>query len=703
METFGRTLNIPFELFGTLMLFAMFWLLFYRLNYEDRVPESKTRRILLIIGMALYRPLLCIPLPGLLRILLPFAQIAVLAWLAGGKKRSVWIAAVYYCGITVSIDTIATAMVLGLTGNPAFSDKDLYFYGGISIYIVLFTATLVFYFVMRTVPQNTINRIPLPVWIIPLIIQPAGTIALYVPMDSLLTQLEAGYNNFLFLGSLLLILLVLNLVIFFIFVKLISGYSARLLAGEINKTPPLYSPHSGLSPEFIEKYGLSNRQTEITEALLRGKPDKEIAVLLDIATSTVRVHVKTIYQKTGVPGRYALMSLVGLGVNNAEEREPGLSADAQGATHVTVFLESGLDQGRRFRPLNFLVILLCLCGAAFCINLFRLDLFGSFENKNEVPVGTVIITNDIVRRRMANRVLWDRLTVDSPVYSGDQIRTTDFSNVTLHIENNSIDLNEKTLIRIQRLPDGEDSILIELSEGNLVLTTVAGGGNLVLDLMGRQVEAAPGTILSASAGKDGAIMQVSEGSATLSWDGQRREIASGTMIALDTKSATIQEAVAQPNAVPSEPRVPVEPVIELVEIVPTEQALLEPVPQPLLAAPLNLQPPIGYRIGIEQLKDSNSIVFTWSATQEANAYIFTLFKASQDSDGGRQQIIRVPPVDRRNWTLENLETLGEGTFIWQVEAVIISSSGIIERQGRLAESSFVIDIPRSGMVEINEE
>ncbi|MDR0315969.1 MAG: hypothetical protein LBH97_03610, partial [Treponema sp.] len=79
METFGRTLNIPFELFGTLMLFAMLWLLFYQLNYQ----ESKTKRILLIIGMALYRPLLCIPLPGLLRILLPFALIAVLAWLAG--------------------------------------------------------------------------------------------------------------------------------------------------------------------------------------------------------------------------------------------------------------------------------------------------------------------------------------------------------------------------------------------------------------------------------------------------------------------------------------------------------------------------------------------------------------------------------------------------------------------------------------------
>jgi hypothetical protein len=372
----------------------------------------------------------------------------------------------------------------------------------------------------------------------------------------------------------------------------------------------------------------------------------------------------------------------------------------------------------RFRPLNFLVILLCLCGAAFCINLFRLDLFSSFDNKNEEPVGTIILVNDLVRRRMANRIFWDNLTADSPVYSGDQIRTTDFSNVTLHIENNSIDLNEKTLIRIQRSPDGGDSIQIELTEGNLVLTTVAGAGNLVLDLMGRQVEAAPGTILSASAGRDGAIMQVSEGYATLSWDGQSRGIAAGTMIALDTRGAeqTIQEVAYRPDAVLPDPAIEPPGSQVPMELIPTEQTpaelvSVELVPQPqivgpqvpaLLAAPLNLQPPVGYRIGIEQLRESNSIVFSWSATQGANAYIFTLYKASLDAIDGRQQIIRVPPVNRRNWTLENLETLGEGTFIWQVEAVNMVA-GTIERQGRIAENSFVIDIPRSGMVEINEE
>jgi hypothetical protein len=221
--------------------------------------------------------------------------------------------------------------------------------------------------------------------------------------------------------------------------------------------------------------------------------------------------------------------------------------------------------------------------------------------------------------------------------------------------------------------------------------------------MGRQVEAAPGTVLSASAGKDGAVMQVSEGTATLTGDGRRREIASGTMVALDAKGAeqTVQEAPvpSEPVIEPSGPQVSGTQVPPP-ELVPTES---EPVPQPVpttrLAAPLNLQPPEGHRIGIEQLKESNSIVFTWSAVQGADAYIFTLYK---ETDDGRRQIIRVPPGSRRDRILENIETLGDGTFIWQVEAVTVSS-GTVERRGRIAENSFVINIPRSGMVEINEE
>jgi DNA-binding CsgD family transcriptional regulator len=81
---------------------------------------------------------------------------------------------------------------------------------------------------------------------------------------------------------------------------------------EPGKTPIEYSTQGGLNSEFTKKYGLSNRQAEVTGVLLQGKSDKEIAALLNIALNTVQTHLKHIYRKTGVRGRYALMALVGL-------------------------------------------------------------------------------------------------------------------------------------------------------------------------------------------------------------------------------------------------------------------------------------------------------------------------------------------------------------------------------------------------------
>jgi hypothetical protein len=130
-----------------------------------------------------------------------------------------------------------------------------------------------------------------------------------------------------------------------------------------------------------------------------------------------------------------------------------------------------------------------------------------------------------------------------------------------------------------------------------------------------------------------------------------------------------------------------------------EPVVAPPESVPLLPVPLNRLPPTGHRIGIEQLKESDSFVFTWSAVQGANAYIFTLY---QETANGRRQIIRVPPGSRRSWTLENIATLGRGNFIWQVEAVNINSSGAIEKRGSIGENTFIIDIPRPGPVQIED-
>jgi DNA-binding CsgD family transcriptional regulator len=84
------------------------------------------------------------------------------------------------------------------------------------------------------------------------------------------------------------------------------------------RKPSAYSPLGGLSPEFIEKHSLTKREAGLTEILLRGKSNKDIGALLEITLNTVQVHLKHIYRKTGVRGRYELMALVSMRVKNEE-------------------------------------------------------------------------------------------------------------------------------------------------------------------------------------------------------------------------------------------------------------------------------------------------------------------------------------------------------------------------------------------------
>jgi hypothetical protein len=207
----------------------------------------------------------------------------------------------------------------------------------------------------------------------------------------------------------------------------------------------------------------------------------------------------------------------------------------------------------KFRFTDFLVVLLCLTGTVYSINLFRLDLFQTLNDKNKTPIGSVSIKRNTVQRRMSDRVLWDRLVRESPVYSDDIIRVADNSEADLHVGGNDISLNENTLIRL-RYDKETGEFKIELTSGNMGLVTASEGNNVVLDIMGRQVEAKPGTALNAAAGNSGMAVQISEGEAVLMEEGQNRELASGGMIAMDSEGSILSEPAAmiiqpRPNAV----------------------------------------------------------------------------------------------------------------------------------------------------------
>ncbi|MCL2293515.1 MAG: hypothetical protein FWC36_01410, partial [Spirochaetes bacterium] len=193
------------------------------------------------------------------------------------------------------------------------------------------------------------------------------------------------------------------------------------------------------------------------------------------------------------------------------------------------------SEKRSFGFKDVVVIIICISGAAFFLNLFRLDLFQTITSQDNQPVGTVTVRYNNIQRRLADRVLWSRLFVEAPVYRGDLIRVAENSAATLHISDNDIDLNENTLIRIQISTDIEDRVILDLGYGSLNLSNNRiGAGGIALNIMGSIITSDAGTVLSASAGEDGMTLQVNAGSLTITeQDGQSRSLDTGGFLALD--------------------------------------------------------------------------------------------------------------------------------------------------------------------------
>jgi DNA-binding NarL/FixJ family response regulator len=76
-------------------------------------------------------------------------------------------------------------------------------------------------------------------------------------------------------------------------------------------------------PACTGRSALTARELQVVELVERGMKNKEIADALGIRTGTVKIHVKHIFEKTGIRGRYGL-ALSGL-------KQKGLMAAGAGA------------------------------------------------------------------------------------------------------------------------------------------------------------------------------------------------------------------------------------------------------------------------------------------------------------------------------------------------------------------------------------
>jgi hypothetical protein len=192
---------------------------------------------------------------------------------------------------------------------------------------------------------------------------------------------------------------------------------------------------------------------------------------------------------------------------------------------------------------------LCVIGILVSLNFFRIDLFSALTRQTEQPIATITFKYKAAHRRFADRVLWDRLRKESPVYEGDFIRTAEISEATVTFTGGSavINLTENSLIQLH---EDDGGIRVDINEG--VVSAGAADSSLVLVSGDRQVTVEAGGVVKAGLEEGDLAVRVMEGTASFSSSDGTRSVAAGETVALgEAGPRIVREAAAlfpQPQA-----------------------------------------------------------------------------------------------------------------------------------------------------------
>ncbi len=196
-----------------------------------------------------------------------------------------------------------------------------------------------------------------------------------------------------------------------------------------------------------------------------------------------------------------------------------------------------MQKKRSIRFSDVLVTLICLSGAALNTNFFIKNLNRALVNANAQPVAIITFKYKTAQRRLVDRMIWDRLKQESPVYNGDTIRTAPLSEATIYFsDGNVMDLYENTLVQVNV---SEGITNVNFSEGGIDIATVSSGSKMQLNSGATAVTVESGSQLNASAAanaqgeqsNNALRIQVVQGSASVAGeDGNSQVINEGEVI-----------------------------------------------------------------------------------------------------------------------------------------------------------------------------
>ncbi|GHV80249.1 hypothetical protein AGMMS49944_20400 [Spirochaetia bacterium] len=271
--------------------------------------------------------------------LLFIAVTVIFALLCGDLRRSL-ITVVYYIATVLFLDFIPMFAEFVLSGADDF--LAIHIGGQVRLSPVLQSAY--FWAIVKeslTIPWAVFYchvvkkypvKLPLRSWLLTVFPPVLSIAALIYLWNAAENYLEAGINIYgigLVVG---IFLFLLNCFSFYWHISILATRQAEETLLKLRKEAPpekpdtdtpfdsgglperVWTPQEGFIDAFVVKHKLSPREKQALELLLEGNSDKAIAYKMGVSINSVGVYLRRLYAKTGVSGRFGLLTFVYTGV-----------------------------------------------------------------------------------------------------------------------------------------------------------------------------------------------------------------------------------------------------------------------------------------------------------------------------------------------------------------------------------------------------
>ena len=163
---------------------------------------------------------------------------------------------------------------------------------------------------------------------------------------------------------------------------------------------------------------------------------------------------------------------------------------------------------------DFLVAAACLSVFAASMWLFWNDLNKTSTRSDKDAIATITFKYKVAQRKFTDRVVWERLQQNSPLYDEDTIRTSDLSSATITFNGGEVlAVHENTMVQIFKSSDG--TVRLSVGDGGVdVDTSESKASSMAIEMKdGSLVNLEAGSRLSASSRSDGeSSIQLQSGS-----------------------------------------------------------------------------------------------------------------------------------------------------------------------------------------------